>query len=151
MAIEIQQGKAKIFGLGAADLVLGAASVAVEQTITGSDLNFESKIIEIENQYGNTETLISSNPTLTLSINFMPTAATRTLAITEAQKFTAMTHLVKVVTSAFDVDLFNGKWNLMGLQIRGANTEAMTFVLSLKAWVDSTTTRDALTAGVVAG
>lgn len=148
MATEIQTGKAKIYGLGAADIVVGAASVATEQTITGADLNFDANIQEIQNQYGDTETLIASNPTYTLTLNFMPTAATRALAQDEAEKFTVATHLVKVTTSDFEVDKFNGKWNLMGLQIRGANTEAMTMVLNLKAWVN---TRDALTAGVISG
>lgn len=153
MATEIQTGKAKIYGLGAADVVLGAATV-VEQTMTGADLSFDAAISEIQNQNGDTETLISSNPTLTLTINFMPTAATRALAITEAEKYTALSHLAKVTTSDFDVDMFNGKWNLMGLQIRGANTETMTFVLNLKAWVavvdgsGANGTRDKLTVAV---
>lgn len=150
MATEAQVGKAKIYGLGAADMTVGAANVATEQTMTGSDFSFDAEINEIRNQEGDTETMIASNPFYSLTINFMPTAATRALAITEAQKFTAATHLVKVVTSGFDVDVFNGKWLLTGLQIRAANTETATFVLNLRA-PKATAQRDSLTAGVISG
>lgn len=150
MATEIQVGKAKIFGLGAADMLVGAAGTAVEQTITGSDINFDAEITEIRNQEGETETMLASNAFYTLTINFMPTAATRALAITEAQKFTALTHLVKVTTSGFDVDIYNGNWVLTGLQVSGSNTDTMKFTLNLKAPKNSTT-RTSLTAGVISG
>lgn len=144
---EVQQGIAKIFGMDGADLAVGAASTATSQTMDDADLEGGSTIDEVIGQNGEVETLISSNATRTLTINFAPNAATRAAAITEAEKFSALGQIVKVTTSGFSIAEYNGAWNLMGWSGKLTKAGVYMMTLRLKAFI---TNRTSLTAGVIA-
>jgi len=144
-ATETQQGVAKIYAMdGAAMTVLtGAATITMED----AELEHTSDIEEIKGQNGECETIISSNPTRTCTINFSPNGATRAAAITSCAN-AQPAQITKVVTATFPIAAFNGDWNSLGYTIRVSKAGEVTMSVRLKAYM---TNRAALTAGLVSG
>ena len=141
---EIQQGKAKIFAMDGATMVVltGAATVTHE----GADLEQQFDTEEIKGQNGDVETLIASNVNFTCTVNFAPNGATRAAAITSCTNAQPAA-ISKVVLSGFSVAAYNGNWNSMGYSIKMSRDGIVTMSIKLKAFV---TNRTALTAGVIA-
>lgn len=143
---EIQQGLAKIFGLGAAAMTVltGAATL----TITGADLSHENELIEDEDQEGNVETLIAYREKLECSIDFIPNGATRAAAIASAANcLPAM--ISKIVLASFDVAIYNGNWNYIGgWNIKKTRSGIVICGIKIRAHLAN---RAALTAGVISG
>ena len=154
-ATEVQQGIAKIYGMDssstAASMLIGAAAVVASGTMESLDIESAFDVEEIKGQNGEVETLIASNQTYSLTINFSPngtgTASTRTKAIAEAAKFMAAP-IVKVETKDFAVAAYNGVWNLMGWSGKKSRDGVFVMTMKLKAFI---TNRAALTAGVISG
>ena len=144
-ATETQQGVAKIFALDGATMTVltGAATVTIES----AELEHQSDIEEIKGQNGEVETLISSNPNRTCTINFAPNGATRAAAITSCAN-AQPAQITKVVLASFAVAAYNGDWNSMGYSIRVSNTGQVTMTIRLKAFI---TNRSSLTAGLISG
>jgi hypothetical protein len=128
---------------GAAMTVLtGAATITMED----AELEHTSDIEEIKGQNGECETIISSNPTRTCTINFAPNGETRAAAIvssTNAQP----AQITKVVLSGFAVTAYNGDWNSLGYTIRVTKAGEVTMSVRLKAFM---TNRASLTNGLIA-
>lgn len=108
---ETQVGVAKIFGLGSAALatLAGACTLTIEDTDGGHEFEIE----RTEGQDGEIENMCAWGEKLTLSMNFVPKAATRALAYTELAK-SKPGLLAKVVISAHPITLLNGDYNYIG-------------------------------------
>lgn len=129
---------------GAAMTVLtGAATITMES----AELEHTSDIEEIKGQNGEVETLISSNPTRTCTINFAPNGLTRAAAITSCAN-AQPAQITKVVLATFQIAAYNGDWNSLGYTISVSKAGEVTMSVRLKAFM---TNRAALTAGLVTG
>ena len=137
---EIQQGKAKIFAMDGATMVVltGAATVTHE----GADLEQQFDTEEIKGQNGDVETLIASNVNFTCTVNFAPNGATRAAAITSCTNAQPAA-ISKVVLSGFSVAAYNGNWNSMGYSIKMSRDGIVTMSIKLKAFVTNRTSRTA--------
>lgn len=143
---EIQQGLAKIFGLGAGAMTVltGAATL----TITGADVSHENDLIEDEDQEGNVETLIAFKERLEGSIDFIPNGATRAAAIISATN-SQPGMITKIVLASFDVPVYNGNWNYIGgWNIKKTRSGIVICGIKIRAHLAN---RSALTAGVISG
>ena len=152
-ATEVQQGIAKIYGMDGVAMLIGAAAVVTAGTYESGDLDNAFDVEEIKGQNGEVETLIASNQSYSLTINFAPNGtasptSTRTKAIAEAAKFIAAGPIVKVNTAGFFVAAYNGDWNMMGWSAKTSRDGVFVMTMKLKAFL---TNRTALTSGVISG
>ena len=148
-ATEVQSGKAKIFAMDGATMVVltGAATVTHE----GADLEQQFDTEEIKGQNGDVETLIASNLNYTCTVNFAPNGATRAAAITSCAN-AQPAPISKVVLSGFSVAAYNGDWNSMGYSIKMARDGVVTMSIKLKGFgIAGSTQRNSLTTNVIVG
>jgi len=152
-ATEIQQGKAKIFGFAASAgqnatmvTLTGAATITMES----ADISDDHELAPIKGQTGETECLIASNRTRSITIEFAPNGATRAAAITSCAN-SQPAKITKVVLSEFITTtdtLYNGNWNCLGYSIKMSRDGQVMMTLKLKAYIQN---RASLTAGVIVG
>ena len=139
---EIQQGKAKIFAMDGATMVVltGAATVTHE----GADLEQQFDTEEIKGQNGDVETLIASNLNFTCTVNFAPNGASRAAAITSCTN-ASPAPLSKVALSGFTVAAYNGDWNSMGYSVKMSRDGIVTMSIKLKGFgISGSTQRNSI-------
>jgi hypothetical protein len=146
MAVEVQVGVAKIFGLDGATMVTltGAATI----TIDDADLVSDFAKHESTGQDGNVENAIAWGETDEVTINFQPKGATRAAAIVSLTN-SKPAPLSKVVLSGFKAAQYNGDYNYLGGWNPKMTKEGIVVAgVKLKAYIAN---RASMTAGVIAG
>ena len=154
---EVQVGTAKIFGMDGGTIAYGAVA-AQGNSMEGVDVEDSSTISEVMGQDGEMQGLISSNRTLSLTVQFAPAGATRVLAIASANAMMALGPLVKVTIAGFAVTGtggpptspgVNGDYVLESKTFKYSRDGYIVFTLKLKAPVNATA-RTAVTGTVIA-
>ena len=146
---EVQVGTAKIFGMDNGTIAYGAVS-AQANSMEGVDVEDGSTISEVMGQDGEMQGLISSNRTISLTVQFAPAGATRVLAIASANALIALAPLVKVTIAGFNLTTpINGDYFLESKSFKYSRDGYIVFTLKLKAPVNATA-RTAVTGTVIA-
>lgn len=116
MATELQFGKAKIFGIDGLSIT-GVVTFTYETVAweAGADAEY------LKNQNGDEETLIVSNQSTTIDVQFSPNGATRAAAYSSLLTLTANTIGAQVVVTGATLTTFNGTYNIQpGVSIRSS-------------------------------
>lgn len=146
MAQETQVGVAKVFGLRGAALetLEGAATITMES----ADFEHKFKLDESLGQDGDVETLFASKEEYEISINLMPTGASRAAAADQAVDLIPAP-LSKVTLSEFAIESFNGDYNYIGgATIKMVRDKECVMGMKLRAFIAN---RDSLTAPAIEG
>ena len=145
---EVQVGSAKIFGMDGGTIAYGAVT-AQANSMEGVDVEDSSEMTEIKGQDGELATIISSNRTMSLTVQFVPSAGTRAAAITTGRAMVALTPLVKVTLAGFTITEINGDYVLESKSWKYTRDGYIVFTLKLKAPMNSAA-RTAVTGTVAA-
>jgi len=148
---EVQVGTAKIFGMDGGTIAYGAVSAA--NSMEGVDVEDSSTLMEVMGQDGELQGVISSNRTLSLTVQFAPSGATRAAAIVSAKALLDQGPLVKVTLGGFNLSgvsgMLNGDYMLESKTFKYSRDGYIVFTLKLKAPVN-TAARSAVTGTVIA-
>jgi hypothetical protein len=110
MALEIQNGKATLFGIkndGSPISISGYASFILQD----GKLDHKFKLTAVEDENEADASLISTNEHMEATITWTPAGATRAAAV---DTVVLPTPLQKITMSHFAVDLLNGDWIYVG-------------------------------------
>jgi len=114
---DVQVGTAVIHGISGSVSITGIATFKLDDV--GLDDNFQSR--KYTNSAGVlTDTIVAFDRNRRLTINFLPSGATRTAAEAIVTSMLALAPLAVITLAGFTITAFNGTYNYMG----GASVKA---------------------------
>ena len=125
-ATETQRGLAKVFAMDGAVLT-GAAQIGA--SFENADIEGQMDEDDVKGQNGDVETIITSNKRYSVTVQFAPTAASRSAAISAATAGAGLLDAI-VTLSGFSIAEFNTAWNCVGFT--GKMVNSTYYVMTLK-------------------